>query len=244
MRPSRPRSSSSNLALAPAIRGVCTAPPAEAFSSETCLQPSVARARRSSASIAAVSPEQRKPSAKSSCAIWQTQPPPPLSSSASTHSLSTASRRKPAMESCRCGEASAASCIASPRNRAIRSPVATSKTPAKVRAASSPRERPATARHRSKQPGLLCRSRSTAANALMKSTGWQSRVSSNQTGMASGPLKSSHTPWMGDAPSGSKPNVALRLSSMAGTPGKFRAAESNRKDLEFWSGNKRPTGSD
>mmetsp|Transcript_103970 Transcript_103970/g.298846 ORF Transcript_103970/g.298846 Transcript_103970/m.298846 type:complete len:244 (+) Transcript_103970:303-1034(+) len=243
MRPSRPRSSSSNLALAPAIRGVCTAP-AEAFSSETCLQPSVARARRSSASIAAVSPEQRKPSAKSSCAIWQTQPPPPLSSSASTHNLSTASRRRPAMESCRCGEASAASCIASPRSRAIRSPVATSKTPAKVRAASSPRERPATARHRSRQPGLLCRNRSTAANALMKSTGWQSRVSSNQTGMASGPLKSSHTPWMGDAPNGSNPNVALRLSSIAGTPGKFRAAESSRKDLEFWSGNNRPTGSD
>mmetsp|Transcript_115949 Transcript_115949/g.322899 ORF Transcript_115949/g.322899 Transcript_115949/m.322899 type:complete len:314 (-) Transcript_115949:535-1476(-) len=227
-----------SLSLADSMSGVWKAPEPAAFSSWACLQPSVVRTRWRSLSTAAAEPAHVNPQGKSRCVTWQTSPG---SSRDASQSRSRVSRSRPATVSVRWGEASAASCMASPRTFTISRHVWKSKTPAKVKAAYSPSDSPATAPHLSRQPGRLALSFSMAARPLMYITGWHSRVSSSQVGIASGPRKSSYTEFTGCSSRGSKPRSSQALHSMACTAGSPRAPESSRRDREAWSGKSRPT---
>mmetsp|Transcript_1313 Transcript_1313/g.2718 ORF Transcript_1313/g.2718 Transcript_1313/m.2718 type:complete len:204 (+) Transcript_1313:364-975(+) len=159
--------------------------PPEVFSSLACRQPSVFWAFAMSFSIALCVPAQEKPFGKRKFAIWQTSLGPEMQS---LQSFDRVSWSRPATESMLWGEASAASCMASPRSFTSLSPVSKVKTPATVSAAYSPRERPATPWQRSMRSGLSFRSFSMPARPPTYIAGWQCFVISS---LDSGPFMQS-----------------------------------------------------
>mmetsp|Transcript_21183 Transcript_21183/g.59908 ORF Transcript_21183/g.59908 Transcript_21183/m.59908 type:complete len:212 (+) Transcript_21183:311-946(+) len=144
--------------------------PPEVFSSLACRQPSVFWAFAMSFSIALCVPAQEKPFGKRKFAIWQTSLGPEMQS---LQSFCRVSWSRPATDSMLWGEASAASCIASPRSFTSRRPSSKVMTPAAQSAVYSPRERPAKAEALLTASSRSPLSFSTPARPAMKSAGWQ-----------------------------------------------------------------------
>mmetsp|Transcript_61906 Transcript_61906/g.139312 ORF Transcript_61906/g.139312 Transcript_61906/m.139312 type:complete len:216 (+) Transcript_61906:220-867(+) len=157
---------------APCIMGVWKAP--LVLSILACRAPaSVALA--SSSSSASEWPETEKPLGKRWLAIWQTCAPF-VAETTSRQSSSSFSSCRPATESMPClGPPGfvASKSMASPRSFTSFRPVSKSKTPATVRAAYSPSERPAMALQSLTAMGSSERSCSTAARPAMYIAGWQ-----------------------------------------------------------------------
>mmetsp|Transcript_73883 Transcript_73883/g.196343 ORF Transcript_73883/g.196343 Transcript_73883/m.196343 type:complete len:239 (+) Transcript_73883:18-734(+) len=171
----------SNLALAGFMNSVWKAP--EVFRTFACKQPGSLSAFCCSRSTAGLLPAQEKPRGKRKFATVQMSVPLVFDS---WQSLLRVSRSSPAMETIICGEACAASCMASPRNLTSFSPVSKSKTPAAHKAVYSPKDRPATALFRKTTSGLFRFSSSRAARPAMNIAGWQTLVCSSSS---SGPLR-------------------------------------------------------
>mmetsp|Transcript_33569 Transcript_33569/g.101343 ORF Transcript_33569/g.101343 Transcript_33569/m.101343 type:complete len:361 (+) Transcript_33569:83-1165(+) len=224
---STPRSAASNFSLAGCISRVWKAP--DVLSSLACMRPSVASAFFWSASIAPTDPEHVKPLGKRKFAIWHTSC---SLLQESRHKPESTDSDKPATEIIACGDASAASCMASPRAFTSRRPASKLKTPATVRAVYSPSERPATALHRETQSGLSAFSFSMAAKPPMYSAGWAYFVSCK---VSSGPstqiLRMSY------------PKTRLAVSSISLTAGRSFTSFSIPTLCEPWPGKSRPTGS-
>mmetsp|Transcript_29069 Transcript_29069/g.44717 ORF Transcript_29069/g.44717 Transcript_29069/m.44717 type:complete len:207 (-) Transcript_29069:147-767(-) len=130
------------------------------------------------------------------------------------------------------GDASAASCMASPRTFTIFRPVSKSKTPATVSATYSPKESPATAWQRSIRSGLVPRNFSMAARPPTYMAGWQNFVCSS---LDSGPLM--------QRSSRSQPRIFSAVASISFTAGRSFTLLSIFTYCEPWPGNMRPTGS-
>mmetsp|Transcript_52212 Transcript_52212/g.161729 ORF Transcript_52212/g.161729 Transcript_52212/m.161729 type:complete len:206 (-) Transcript_52212:524-1141(-) len=128
------------------------------------------------------------------------------------------------------GDASAASCMASPRTFTIFRPVSKSKTPATVSATYSPKESPATAWQRSIRSGLVPRNFSMAARPPTYMAGWQNFVCSS---LDSGPLM--------QRSSRSQPRIFSAVASISFTAGRSFTLLSIFTYCEPWPGKSRPT---
>mmetsp|Transcript_43430 Transcript_43430/g.80941 ORF Transcript_43430/g.80941 Transcript_43430/m.80941 type:complete len:324 (+) Transcript_43430:435-1406(+) len=204
--------------------------PPDVFSILACRQPSVAFTFVSRRWTAANVPAQEKPFGNKKLATWHTSEG---ASMLSAQSLSRTSWFRPATESIACWEASAASCIASPRSFTTFSPVSKSKTPATVSAVYSPKERPATAWQRFTLSGWSALSFSIPASPATYIAGWQNLVRSNS---ASGPLRQTS--------SKSKSRILFAVASMSLTAGRSLTPAIIFTYCDPWPGKSSATGSE
>mmetsp|Transcript_99141 Transcript_99141/g.276080 ORF Transcript_99141/g.276080 Transcript_99141/m.276080 type:complete len:218 (-) Transcript_99141:1240-1893(-) len=200
----------------------------EVFTAFACRQSGSFKAFSCSCMTASRLPAQVKPLGKREFATWQMSVPLVFDSS---QSLSTVRLSRPATDTIICGEASAASCMASPRSCTSFRPVSKSKTPAAASAVYSPSEKPATAFLRATTSGLVRLSSSRAARPPMYIAGWQIFVCWRRS---SGPLRQMLRM--------SKPRRLLALSVMAFTIGRSFTFSSILTYWEPWPGKSRATG--
>mmetsp|Transcript_91248 Transcript_91248/g.261161 ORF Transcript_91248/g.261161 Transcript_91248/m.261161 type:complete len:235 (+) Transcript_91248:174-878(+) len=158
---------SPNSAAAAAIKDVCTACSPCTL---TCKAPAFSAASFRALTARGV-PAQEKPFGKSSWAIEHTAAPPSVLR-ASSQSSSSFAFSKPATVIDNWSVASWATCNTSPRRLANRKPSSKPKTPAAQRAASSPKERPATAWQRTTASSRSCRNFSKPAMLPTNMTTW------------------------------------------------------------------------